>query len=113
MKFKLLRAGLILGVTSLLFITHARPTRCALPACDIARVFYTDGTFNTVQGIYHVTCSGIVRTGHSSNYWEQESNGSCGDAECPDSYYQCSNGTVTASSVPSQIGTACHNSFHF
>jgi hypothetical protein len=83
---------------------------CALPACELERRFYSDGTFTATVGDYYVSCSyGIIRSGHSSCYYDHIEYGECGYGQgtCGGLDFRCSNQVITDASNPAYIGASC------
>ena len=104
--------ALVFALTATFALLFAGPQRpaCALPACNILRNYYSDNTFTSpLVGQNHVSCSGIIRWGHSTYYYDHLSLGSCGSSECLEWNYRCDNGIIIDSSDPRYIGNFCPN----
>src|SRR5215470_246343 len=107
MKLRVALIGLFLF--ALPQIANPRPV-CALPACELERVYYSDDSFTNVVADYYVSCSsGVHRSGHSTYYYDHIEYGDCGNGQgtCGGVNFRCSNGTTIDASDPRYIGQHC------
>ena len=109
MKFRFSIAILSLVVfLALALFSKSGTAKCVLPTCDIDRAFYSDDTFTTQVGDYHVTCQGIQQWGARGCFYDSFDNGECyPGAVCTGLDFRCENGTITSASDPNYIGHSC------
>jgi hypothetical protein len=109
MTRRIVALALLLAALAALMLWPQQPRAAytLLPACDSEREFYSDATFSTQVGDWNVTCHGVTHSGHSSCYYIHSEYGPCGNAECSDLSFVCTNGTITSASNPAYVGQSC------
>lgn len=110
MKLKVLTLGVLLTVAlTLTSLSHQSSKACALPACDLERLFYSDNTFTNQVGSKHVTCQGLVQWGSQTNHYDHLEYGDCGHGygTCGGVDYGCSDGIIVWASDSRYVGLSC------
>ena len=109
MKLRIMTISLLTLATFLMPVASPKHAS-ARPGCSVEKSYYSDDTFTTQVGDWNSTCdSGIIRSGHSTYYYDayqSDCGGGCGSSM---TFFRCENGTITQSDFSGAIGETCPN----